>query len=584
MLFYILLILLLITSVTVVILHIRYFRKKSSLKLIRTKVNHDLRSPLNAILGFSDLLLQTEKDTEKRKFLSAINSGGKTQLALLDDIATQLKNELRFSEKTSASIESVNNEFHKSDNLEESAEPIILIVDDMMENVVFLEKILQKSGFRTISALSGDSALNLLTEHTPDLILLDIVMPGMDGFETCARIQNNKDFIDIPVIFLSSKKDEKTIIESFIYGGIDYIIKPFNSPELLARVNTHIQLKKAKQQLHILAFTDALTGLFNRRKFIESLDQERARAFRYKENLSFIMIDIDHFKKINDSFGHDIGDKALIKFAQIVKSSLRETDFAGRLGGEEFGIILPQTDIEQAVVVADRIRTRIETESESKKEGIPAFTASFGLAQFNEDKNSSALLTQDADKALYAAKESGRNKLCRAEQVDEMAKYNIIVAVSDNLAIGKDNQIPWHVSEDLKLFKKLTTGNIIIMGRKTYESIGKPLPGRKTIVITSDPEKFMKNNSFENLSAKDSLDAALKSASDIAENPQTEVFVTGGASIYQLAIKDAERLYLSRIPGTFDADTFFPEINDRKWRLESTESFPDFKLEVYRKK
>jgi len=303
-----------------------------------------------------------------------------------------------------------------TNSLENTTEPLIVIVDDMIENVVFLEKILQKSGFRTISAMSGEAALDLLIEYSPDLILLDIVMPGMSGFDTCARIQSNKAFIDIPVIFLSAKKDEKTIIESFIYGGIDYVVKPFNSPELLARVNTHLQLKNAKKELHTLAFTDVLTGLYNRRKFIETLDQERARAFRYRENLSFIMIDIDHFKRINDNFGHDTGDKALKSFAEIVKSSLRETDFAGRLGGEEFGIILPQTDIKQTEIVAERIRTRIENESASKTEGIPAFTASFGIAQFHEDRNSSSTLTQDADKALYAAKESGRNKICRAKE------------------------------------------------------------------------------------------------------------------------------------------------------------------------
>ncbi|HAK46808.1 MAG TPA: hypothetical protein DCO79_12935, partial [Spirochaeta sp.] len=152
------------------------------------------------------------------------------------------------------------------------------------------------------------------------------------------------------------------------------------------------------------------------RKFLESLDQERARAFRYDEKLSFIMIDIDHFKRINDNFGHDTGDRALIRFADIIRSSLRETDIAGRLGGEEFGIILPLTNIKQALIVAERIRLRIETETGSKEADVPPFTASFGLAQFNKNKDSSDLLTQNADKALYKAKETGRNKICTAEE------------------------------------------------------------------------------------------------------------------------------------------------------------------------
>ena len=394
------------------ILTLRYYlRTTRTIERIRSKVNHDLRSPLNAILGFSDLLLQTEKDEEKIKFLSAIKSGGESLLSIIEEMAHRLKDEKSIVPPSSYKPTNTGTELISSKNLGNDKEPLIMIVDDMIENVVFLEKILSKSGFRTISAMSGSEALDSMLEYKPDLILLDIVMPGMTGFETCAKIQSNKEFLDIPVIFLSAKKDEKTIIESFIYGGIDYVVKPFNSPELLARVNTHLQLKSTKEKLHILAFTDPLTELFNRRKFMEALDQEMARAKRYDEKLAFIMIDIDHFKKINDTYGHDIGDKALIRFSGIIKSSLRETDFAGRLGGEEFGIILPQTNLEQAAIVAERIRSRIDAESESRDDETPHFTASFGVSHFKKDRSNSSTLTQDADKALYTAKEGGRNKI-----------------------------------------------------------------------------------------------------------------------------------------------------------------------------
>ncbi len=398
---------------------ITYRKQVKLIESIRVKINHDLRSPLNAILGFSDLLIQSEKDDEKTKYLTAIKSGGETLLSIIEDLAIKFKRFKQPPKNFQNGIKNTEAFLVSRNNLDNNTEPLILIVDDMIENIVFLENILQKSGFRTISAMSGDSALDILTEHTPDLILLDIVMPGMSGFETCTRIQTNKDFIDIPVIFLSAKKDEQTIIESFIYGGIDYVVKPFNSPELLARVNTHLQLKHAKEELHTLAFTDALTGLYNRRKFIETLDHERARAFRYGEKLSFVMIDIDHFKNINDSYGHETGDRALQKFAHILKSNLRETDFAGRLGGEEFGIILPATDLEQAGIVAERIRAAIEKGTGSEKEGIPPFTASFGIAQLKEDRNSSSLLTQEADRALYRAKETGRNRICSIEEPAE---------------------------------------------------------------------------------------------------------------------------------------------------------------------
>ena len=553
---------------------------KRNFETIRVKVNHDLRSPLNAILGFSDLLMQTEQDQEKIKFLSAIKSSGESLLMILEEIAKAVKENLKPTSTPSDALITGNADLRSKNNLENDSEALILIVDDMIENVVFLEKILQKSGFRTISAQSGDAALDLLTEYIPDLILLDIVMPGLSGFETCARIQSNKDFIDIPVIFLSAKKDEKTIIESFIYGGLDYVIKPFNSPELLARVNTHLQLKKAKEKLHTLAFTDTLTGLYNRRKFFESLDLEQARILRYKEDSSFIMVDIDHFKHINDNCGHDIGDKALIRFAGILKSALRETDLAGRLGGEEFGIILPQTDMVKASIVAERIRARIEAESASPDEGIPAFTASFGLAPFSKDLTGTSMLTQQADNALYRAKESGRNRVCCAEDCGSAVKYSMIAAISDQLVIGKDNKMPWNVPADLKLFKRLTTGNIIIMGRKTFESVGKPLPGRITIVITSKPEAFNKKYSADNLMVADSLDSALAAAAGI---PDRSIFIAGGARIYSQAIAGAEKLYLSRIPGEFEGDTFFPDFRKGSWQLESEEEHDGFRLEIYQK-
>ncbi len=162
-----------------------------------------------------------------------------------------------------------------------------------------------------------------------------------------------------------------------------------------------------------------------------------------------------------------------------------------------------------------------------------------------------------------------------------MISYNIIAAVSDNLAIGKGNKMPWHLPEDLSLFKRLTIGNIIIMGRKTYESIGKPLPGRETYVVTGSPEAFLSDKPYENLSAFNSLQTAI----DQAEKQRTAVpkgiFIAGGASIYAQALDGASRLYLSRVNGEFEADTFFPEFRTENWQLESTEQFETFRLEIW---
>ncbi|MBI9107295.1 MAG: dihydrofolate reductase [Spirochaetales bacterium] len=160
-------------------------------------------------------------------------------------------------------------------------------------------------------------------------------------------------------------------------------------------------------------------------------------------------------------------------------------------------------------------------------------------------------------------------------------KYSIIAAISDNFVIGRNNEIPWHISEDLKLFKKLTLGKILIMGRKTFESIGRPLPGRTTIVL-SGSEDVKKKLTAAGISVCCSLEAALKTAAEISGGKEArEVLIAGGASIYAQAIAGAEKLYLSRVPGSFDGDTFFPEFSEADWRLENKEDFTDFTLEIY---
>lgn len=161
--------------------------------------------------------------------------------------------------------------------------------------------------------------------------------------------------------------------------------------------------------------------------------------------------------------------------------------------------------------------------------------------------------------------------------------YSIIAAVSENNAIGNNNKIPWHLPQDLKLFKSLTLGGIIIMGRLTYESIGKPLPGRTTIVISSDPAGFMKDKSSAQLHCTSSLKEALKLAGEFKLANEAGIFVAGGASVYKQAMDEAERLYISRIPGIYKADTFFPEI-DQHWQLESQTDYDGFNLETYTKR
>jgi diguanylate cyclase (GGDEF)-like protein len=294
----------------------------------------------------------------------------------------------------------------------ETDKPLILVVDDSQVNIRFCRKILGKNGYNTDSCKSGEEAIEYLDKNSPDLILLDIVMPGIDGFEFCEHMKNMPKMADIPVIFLSAMDDEASIIKGFKCGGVDYITKPFRIQEMLARTRTHIDLKKTKEQLLMMATTDVLTGLSNRRFFMERLSNEFERVKRYESLYTILMIDLDFFKKINDTLGHKAGDTVLMKTSEILQSGLRCTDIIGRIGGEEFAAILPETELQQGLQIAERLRKAVEQlplEVEGNKINL---TISLGTSQSNiTDKEMDNALIR-ADSALYDAKRAGRNRVC----------------------------------------------------------------------------------------------------------------------------------------------------------------------------
>ena len=294
----------------------------------------------------------------------------------------------------------------------ETNKPLILVVDDSQVNINFCRKILGKNGYDTDSCKSGEEAIEYLEKKSPDLILLDIVMPGIDGFEFCERMKSIPKMADTPVIFLSSMDDEASIIKGFKCGGVDYITKPFRTQEMLARTRTHIDLKKTKEQLLLMATTDVLTGLSNRRFFMERLSNEFERVKRYESIYTLLMIDLDFFKKVNDTMGHKAGDIVLIKVSEILLSGLRCTDIIGRIGGEEFAAILPETELQQGLQIAERLRKAVEQlplEVDGKNITV---TISLGASQSNiADKEMDNALIR-ADSALYDAKRSGRNRVC----------------------------------------------------------------------------------------------------------------------------------------------------------------------------
>jgi diguanylate cyclase (GGDEF)-like protein len=293
----------------------------------------------------------------------------------------------------------------------EEFKPLILIVDDNTTHSTLCERLLAKNGYETSVCASGEEALEFLGKNTPDLILLDIVMPGIDGYEFCDQLKRTQRLKDTPVIFLSAMNDEASIINGFKCGGVDYITRPFRSQELIARTRTHVELKKAKEKLLRMAVTDELTGLFNRRYFMSRLNQEFERVKRYESIFTLIMLDIDYFKRVNDIYGHLAGDSVLRNCAEIMKTSLRLSDTLGRIGGEEFSILLPEAEIGYGIEIAERLRKKIgrsNLEFEGKKLRV---TVSAGISDSDSNDLTVDAVLNRADMALYEAKEAGRNRV-----------------------------------------------------------------------------------------------------------------------------------------------------------------------------
>jgi two-component system, cell cycle response regulator len=410
----------------------------------------------------------------------------------------------------------------------------ILVVDDNPINLKVLRAVLEKAGYSVRCAVNGHDTLQEIARLKPDLVLLDVQMPDIDGFEVCRRLKSSKVSEDIPVIFITATDTVEGQVEGFKSGGVDYISRPLQMPEVLARVRNQLMLRKLQQnsdaennrlgkilgalpiaymitsiedgeileinesacellnisqedatkyksidfyaepiirptfikelrekgvitnkelklqnlqgdvftailsatalslsgkevlfvtlldiserkkmelELESLATTDYLTGTLNRRAYTERANSERQRANRNKLPISMVFFDIDHFKKINDTYGHDVGDTALKTLVKVINECLRTTDILGRLGGEEFAVLLPETALEGAMILSDRIRQRVSEEVIHANETVSfSMTISGGLALWEEGTSYDDLF-KVVDERLYAAKEGGRNRV-----------------------------------------------------------------------------------------------------------------------------------------------------------------------------
>jgi len=283
----------------------------------------------------------------------------------------------------------------------------ILIVDDDARNIKVAANALNDTGVVIGFAKSGEEALNRLRETPFDLILLDVMMPRLDGFQVCSRLKEDPRTAGIPVIFLTARTDEESIERAYEVGGIDYVSKPFRTRELAARVRVQLRQLDLIERLEFLATRDSLTGVFNRRRFFE-LGSVMLAEFRGE--LVAMMIDVDHFKRINDAYGHQVGDAVLRQIASTIETTLPQGALFGRLGGEEFALLVRVRDAEEAMVYADRLRECVASVDLAQVEGSGLrCTISIGLSVAEGDVSLDAVLNE-ADRMLYRAKDEGRNR------------------------------------------------------------------------------------------------------------------------------------------------------------------------------
>jgi two-component system, cell cycle response regulator len=308
----------------------------------------------------------------------------------------------------------------------------VLLVEDDKTPRMIISEVLKSEGINVIEAEDGDIAFEFIREKMSeiDLVITDLLMPRMDGNELCYKIRNELKLSDISVIFVTGVSEQAQLLDVFKAGATDYIFKPFTKEELLARLTVHlektqltanlrntiIQLSKANEEIKQLSITDPLTGCYNRGYLSVQLAKEIERAARYNSPLSIALCDIDHFKNVNDTYGHQAGDLILTEVVQLIQDTIRSSvDWVARYGGEEFLIVFPETEIDNSRIVAERLRELISEKRFKFQNNEIHVTASFGINGFNpgtaEDEKSAELMMNKADKHLYEAKNQGRNRV-----------------------------------------------------------------------------------------------------------------------------------------------------------------------------
>lgn len=308
----------------------------------------------------------------------------------------------------------------------------IVALDDNTQNLKLISDVLENAGYDVALCLTSAQLFEYLEEELPDIMLLDVMVPDMSGFEACVRIKQVERLKDIPIIFLSAKTETMDIVNGLEVGGVDYITKPFRPIELIARIKTHLEIKAIRdelknkndtlsslnERLEEYAIKDPLTKLYNRRMMITKFDEEISRCKRTNKVFAIILLDIDNFKDVNDNYGHNFGDDVLKVFSNLLMASKRLEDFVARWGGEEFLLILPNTDHLGAKVVAERLHDHINQYEFLETNDRIKISATFGVTEFKDDDTAEKMVKK-ADQALYYGKTHGRDKVVAFEDIVE---------------------------------------------------------------------------------------------------------------------------------------------------------------------
>ena len=286
--------------------------------------------------------------------------------------------------------------------------PVVVLADDDPSIRLMIRHVLESEEFDIVEAADGIEAIKAVEKHHPALVLLDAVMPGIDGFTTCKQIKD-KGYTDVPVMMITGLDDDASVERAYDVGAIDFITKPIKWAVLKHRVRSVVATVVAERKVELLAYRDTLTNLPNRLLFADRLEHSIDRSARHRESLALLLVDMDDFKLVNDSFGHDAGDKLIKAVGDLLSRSLRRADTVARLGGDEFAIIVEGIDgSDDAISIADNLSTILE--HNVRLDETETFTgASIGIAIYPDDGEDARTLLKNADTALFRAKEKGRH-------------------------------------------------------------------------------------------------------------------------------------------------------------------------------